>query len=164
MEQLNDSDVHRSDVLRNGVQRSMTPFVRYAFGIAFVFVAVAAVNLCIACTGGTNAASPTGEVMTAKAATAEMERIYALILQRFEKDDVFVSKFQASQTAWEQFRDAHLEALYPAQDKRLAYGSVYGRCRQMALAALTRQRIEQLHPWLDGVAEGEVCAGSLPRR
>jgi uncharacterized protein YecT (DUF1311 family) len=133
-------------------------------GIAFMVVLAAAVNLSIACAGGTNAAPPTGNVATAKAATAEMERIYGLILQRFEQDGVFVAKFQTAQTAWEQYRDAHLEALYPAQDKRLAYGSVYGRCRQTALAALTRQRIEKLRPWLDGVAEGEVCAGSLPHR
>jgi hypothetical protein len=93
-----------------------------------------------------------------------MERLYSQILRQHAGDDVFISKMRAAQTAWERFRDAHLEALYPAEDKQLVYGSAYSGCRQMAAAALVRQRIEQLHPWLDGVAEGDLCAGSLPTR
>jgi hypothetical protein len=27
---------------------------------------------------------------------------------------------------------------------------------------LTRARIEELRPWLDGVEDGDVCAGSIP--
>ncbi len=64
--------------------------------------------------------------------------------------------------AWCRFRDAHIDALYPAENKALAYGSAYQRCRRMAIVALTRQRIEQLRQWMNGVAEGDVCAGSLP--
>jgi uncharacterized protein YecT (DUF1311 family) len=113
--------------------------------------------------GGTGPAPPVTEApMDAGAAVAEMERIYAEILNRFDDDTRFIAKLQASQKAWQHYRDAHLEALYPADDKMLAYGSAYRHCRQIAIAALTRERIKHLRQWLQGVPEGEVCVGSLP--
>ncbi len=45
---------------------------------------------------------------------------------------------QPAQKAWQAYRDAQLEALYPVDNKALANGSAYGHCRQMAIAALTR--------------------------
>ena len=164
MEQLNIAHRDGSEAPQAGSGSLMAPLVYNALKIVFLIATVAAVNFSIACAGGAKQAQSADKAISPQAATAEMERIYGLILQRFEQDDLFIAKFQAAQTAWKQYRDAHLEALYPAKDKRLAYGSVYGRCRQTALAELTRQRIEQLRPWLDGVAEGDVCAGSLPRR
>ena len=101
--------------------------------------------------------------MDAGTAVAEMDRIFAEILIRFSDDTRFIEKLKASQKAWRAYRDAHLEALYPADDKMLAYGSAYRHCRQIALAALTSERIKHLRRWLQGVPEGDVCAGSLPR-
>ncbi len=112
------------------------------------------------------AAPPLSDVdgpMDADTAVAEMDRILAEILNRFSDDNRFIEKLKASQKAWRAYRDAHLEALYPADDKMLAYGSAYRHCRQIALAELTSERIKYLRRWLQGVPEGDVCAGSLPR-
>ncbi len=108
--------------------------------------------------------SNTDGPMDAGTTMAEMDRIYAEILKRFGDDTRFIEKLQASQNAWRAYRDAHLQALYPADDKTLAYGSAYRHCRQLAIAVLTRERIMHLRQWLQGVEEGEVCAGSRPRR
>ena len=102
--------------------------------------------------------------MDADTAVAEMDRIFAEILNRFSDDTRFIEKLQASRKAWRAYRDAYLEALYPADDKMLAYGSTYRHCRRIALAELTRERIKHLRKWLQGVPEGEVCTGSLPRK
>ena len=45
------------------------------------------------------------------------------------------------------FRDAHVQAIYPAADKRRAYGSIYPLCRWQVLTELTRARTTQLEAW-----------------
>jgi hypothetical protein len=35
-------------------------------------------------------------------------------------------------------------------------------CSSLFAEAMTRERIERLRQWIDGVKEGDVCAGSLP--
>lgn len=55
-----------------------------------------------------------------------------------------------------------MEAIYPEKDDPSAYGSIFPACWSGQLAALTRERTQQLKKWLDGVEEGNVCLGSLP--
>ena len=40
------------------------------------------------------------------------------------------------------------------------YGSVYPVCAEEILADLTEARTAQLRFWLEGVEEGDACAGS----
>lgn len=94
-------------------------------------------------------------------ADAEMNDIYKRVLSEYEKDRAFIEKLKQAQRAWVTFRDAHLESLYPAKDKPVAYGSVNPMCRCMALTDLTKQRTEMLRKWLTGGEEGDVCAGSI---
>jgi uncharacterized protein YecT (DUF1311 family) len=98
-----------------------------------------------------------------KKADAEMNSIYRKVLAENKKDRLFVQKMRAAQRAWVAFRDAHLESLYPATDKRAAYGSVHPMCHCMELQTLTDERAKVLKVWLDGVgeSEGDVCAGSI---
>lgn len=132
---------------------------------ALLALLVVSVFLPTACAGGEGTLRPAAQNrLDARQATAEMEKIYNRILLKFSDDALFVAKMRAAQAAWRRFRDAHVESLFPAEDKALVYGSVYSRCRQEAVLALTLQRTEQLRPWLDGVAEGDVCAGSRPLR
>ena len=162
MAKLSASHRRRSDWLRTArrkpEQRPPARFWALFLLAAFVF----ATHAPALTAGGT--APPPGEdgPMDADATVAEMDRILAEILSRFADDTRFIEKLQASQKTWQRYRDAHLEALYPADDKMLAYGSAYRHCRQIALAELTRERIKHLRKWLQGVPEGEVCAGSLP--
>ncbi len=141
--------------------QSLSPTRLVAWLLLAVFVLAAHAPALTA--GGTAPPPPDENGPMDADAFAEMDRLYAEILERFGDDTRFIDKLQASQKAWQRYRDAHLEALYPADDKMLEYGSAYRNCRRIALAALTRERIEHLRRWLQGVPEGEVCVGSLPR-
>jgi uncharacterized protein YecT (DUF1311 family) len=94
-------------------------------------------------------------------ADEEMNSIYKQILIQYKDDSIFIEKLKVAQRAWLLFRDAHLESLYPEEDKLLYYGSVYSMCRCIALAGLTRKRTEELKLWLTGMEEGDVCGGSI---
>jgi uncharacterized protein YecT (DUF1311 family) len=67
-------------------------------------------------------------------------------------------KVEAAQTAWIAYRDAELDAKYPAENKQEQYGSVYPMCFADDRVEMTRQRIEELRA-LQRAEEGDVCAG-----
>ena len=96
-----------------------------------------------------------------KKADAALNDTYKKIQTEYSKDTLFLQKLKSAQRAWVAYRDAHLEALYPAADKQAEYGSMYTTCRCSALEELTEQRTKELQKWLDGVPEGETCRGSL---
>lgn len=94
-------------------------------------------------------------------ADEELKRVYARVLSEYASDAKFVRKLRAAQRAWLTFRDAHLEARFPAEDKRGAYGSVFPMCFCGVQEELTRARTAQLTKWVEGLTEGDVCAGSV---
>lgn len=96
-----------------------------------------------------------------KQSDAELNRVYTQILNEYKQDTVFTDKLKAAQRAWIAFRDAHVESLYPARDKMAQYGSIYPMCRCLAMKEITAHRVTELRKWLDGVPEGETCAGSV---
>jgi uncharacterized protein YecT (DUF1311 family) len=146
-----------------GVQRLPIIFRKSYFRGATLAILALSFYLPASCAGGSAKGQPAvGNRMEAGAVTAEMDRLFDMILQKYSDDAVFIAKLQAAQVAWCRFRDARIEALYPAEDKALTYGSAYSHCRQSAIVAMTLPRIEQLRQWLEGVAEGDVCAGSRP--
>ena len=89
-----------------------------------------------------------------KTADQALNATYSRVLKDYAKDVQFLPKLRAAQRAWLAFRDAHLDALYPAVDTQAEYGSVYPTCRCAALKELTEQRTRQLIRWLDGKPEG----------
>ena len=98
-----------------------------------------------------------------KNADAEMNRLYRQVLSSYKSDAVFTRKLRIAQRAWTQFRDAHLESLYPRRDKLSAYGSAHPMCRCLALAELTDERARELKKWVTGAEEGDVCSGSTKK-
>lgn len=94
----------------------------------------------------------------------ELNRAYQIVLEKYKADALFVEKLRAAQRAWLAFRDAQVEARFPARDPRRAYGSAYGMCRCEELTELTRQRTDQLLDWSRGREAGDVCAGSIQIR
>jgi len=94
------------------------------------------------------------------AADKELNQVYQQVLAKYASDKVFTAKLRTAQKAWVAFRDAELQARYPANDKQAMYGSVYPMCANNELEAMTRKRIEELRAWLKGTQEGDVCAGS----
>lgn len=95
------------------------------------------------------------------AADRELNAVYARIQRDYAHDTAFLNKLRLAQRAWIAFRDAELAARYPDADPATAYGSAYPGCAAGVKTELTRARTTQLKRWLDGVAEGEVCAGSV---
>ncbi|WP_266169484.1 lysozyme inhibitor LprI family protein [Dyella subtropica] len=97
-------------------------------------------------------------------ADQELNKVWEAILAKYADQPLFLQKLKASQQLWIKFRDAEVEATYPvgkSESPAVQYGSVYPMCVGQAKARLTQQRTEQLKAWLDGVQEGDVCAGSV---
>jgi uncharacterized protein YecT (DUF1311 family) len=86
----------------------------------------------------------------------DMADAFNLVVGAHGSDAVFARKFKRAQQAWEDFRDAHMEAVYPQNDKELNYGSIYPTCRCVLLTELTVARIAQLKRFLE-MAEGTAC-------
>lgn len=61
-----------------------------------------------------------------RAADKKLNDTYNRVLKTHEGDKLFLEKLKKSQRAWLAFRDAELEALYPAENKKLEYGTVNG--------------------------------------
>ncbi len=100
-------------------------------------------------------------------ADTELNRIYQMVLREYKSDGLFVERIKQAQRAWIVYRDAHLESLFPLKpndNPAQKYGSVYPVCRCNALARITRQRTTELKEWINGVEEGDVCAGSIKVR
>ncbi len=96
-----------------------------------------------------------------KAAENSLDATFRRILSEYHDEEVFLDKFMAAQDSWMNFRDAHLAALYPEKDSQTAYGTIFALCRCNALLELTRDRIQVLEKWIEGVEEGDICAGSI---
>ncbi len=95
-------------------------------------------------------------------AEEEMNQLYRQLLALASKNPGYREKLEAAQKAWLAYRDAELEAKYPAQDKRAEYGSVYPMCFADHRTELTRQRSEEIKALLKRTED--VCAGEWPRR
>ncbi len=94
----------------------------------------------------------------------QLDSTYQQIIEKYQKDTLFIQKLEKSQNAWLAYRDAQLNARFPKENKREEYGSVYPMCAENILIDLTKERIEELQIWLDGFEEGEVCSGSVEIR
>ena len=99
-----------------------------------------------------------------QAAERELNVAYQAVLKKMAADKEFLVKFRAAQRAWLKWRDAEMAAIYPADNPQSEYGSVFPMCWSAQLAELDRERTRQLRRWIDGVAEGDVCSGSVPIR
>jgi len=93
-------------------------------------------------------------------ADQELNAVYSKIMKDYADDAAFIRKLRAAQRAWIAFRDAHMQALYPASDTAREYGSIYPVCRFRMLTELTVERTKQLRLWTDGIEEGDTCNGS----
>ncbi len=94
-------------------------------------------------------------------ADKELNAVYQKIILKYKDDPVFVASLKEAQRIWIQFRDAELKMKYPRREQGY-YGTVHPMCYSGYKEELTRQRIKTLQQWLQGVEEGDVCAGSVP--
>ena len=94
-------------------------------------------------------------------ADKELNEVYIKILKEYSKNEKFIEKLKIAQRLWIKFRDAHIESIYPGEDKQFKYGSVYPMCYWIQMTTLTKDRTDELKIWLDGIEEGDVCSGSV---
>ena len=96
-----------------------------------------------------------------KKADKELNRVYQHVLTEYGSlDSVFVKNLKISQRIWITFRDAELKMKYPETDPN-AYGSSHSMCLSIYMEKLTKERIKTLKVWLEGIKEGDACAGSV---
>ena len=94
-----------------------------------------------------------------KKADAEMNAVYRRITRDYRQNPHFITALKKAQLAWIRYRDAHLESLFPRDAGQ--YGSINPMCRCMNLAEITKERTHALDRWVEGIEEGDVCAGSV---
>lgn len=144
-----------------------------------LIVSVLFFALCIACPG--HAGSPLtkdgsriealldkgllGDAKYDCASYIEAEKVMFDILDKirveYADEAEFLQRLEESQIAWEKYRSAHIKALFPKEDTRRHYGSVYPICLCLNLKSRTESRTEELRLWLDKLEEGDVCSGSV---
>lgn len=97
-----------------------------------------------------------------KVADDDLNATYQQLLKKAGGDAVALRKIKTAQRAWVAFRDAQIEAFYPAEDKQKEYGSVFPMCADLLIADLTRERTKMLKEMLHSV-EGDVCTSGVSR-
>ena len=75
---------------------------------------------------------------------AELNRVYRELLSKNSDDPAAVEKIKKAQRAWVAYRDAYVEAMFPAEDKQAEYGSMYPMEVDQILATLTRRQVDAL--------------------
>lgn len=78
----------------------------------------------------------------------ELNGVYRKLLAAANDDAQAVTKIKTAERAWVAYRDAYLEAMYPAEDKRAEYGSIYPMELDMLRAKLSRVQIAALQDLL----------------
>jgi uncharacterized protein YecT (DUF1311 family) len=78
---------------------------------------------------------------------AKLNKLYAQLLAK-AKDPNDIAKIKAAERAWIAYRDAYIEATYPAKDKQLEYGSEYLTDVALLEAKLTQQHMADLEDLL----------------
>jgi uncharacterized protein YecT (DUF1311 family) len=77
----------------------------------------------------------------------ELGIVYQLILKKYAKNTKFINALRASERLWIQFRDAEVNMMYPSDDPRISYGSMYSMLYYGYLEKLTQLRLKQLKLW-----------------
>jgi uncharacterized protein YecT (DUF1311 family) len=125
--------------------------------IIFAIFALSAAPVARAQTQGEMNTQTAGEF---EAADRQLNSIYQKILAEYADDEPFLASLKEAQRCWIAFRDAQLKMKYPDREPG-HYGSIQPVCEAMYLTELTNDRIKALRAWIDGVEEGNVCAGTV---
>lgn len=91
----------------------------------------------------------------------EMDSLLAVISSINQGDPEFLSKMETSQLRWQESILADFDMRFPKSDKR-EYGSIFATCYQLFIEESIDNRMDILREWTEGVAEGNVCSGSVP--
>ena len=87
---------------------------------------------------------------------AQLNDVYRKLLSQAVSHHEAVAKIKAAERAWIAYRDAYMDAMYPAKDKQAEYGSAYPMEADLLRAKLTeRQRtaLEELLQQYNGAEQ-----------
>lgn len=82
-------------------------------------------------------------------ADKKINKIYKQVMKKHKDNKLFTKKLRASQRLWIKLKEANLEAVFPEEDKRLYYGSMYPLNKNSALEVYTLERIRFLKQFLE---------------
>ncbi len=75
---------------------------------------------------------------------AKLNSTYRALLAKVESQPEALAKIKAAERAWVAYRDAYVEATYPAKDKTTEYGSMYPLDVALLRAKLTQRQVAAL--------------------
>lgn len=96
-------------------------------------------------------------------ADKQMLAIIEEIKNEYRTDERFLSKLNMSQVYWTQYRNRHLEMLYPLKRKEYKTDDweQFANCECAEMTKLTNERILQLGMWLSGPNPYPECPNSI---
>jgi len=84
----------------------------------------------------------------AKATDETLNKTYQQVLAEFKGDAAATEKVRAMERAWLAYRDAYMEAKFPAPDKQTSYGSIFPMEFDLLRTKLTERQVEALRDLL----------------
>ncbi len=84
----------------------------------------------------------------AKRVDAKLNSTYRALFAKVESQLEAIAKIKAAERAWVAYRDAYIEATYPAKDKATEYGSMYPLEVVLLRAKLTQRQVTALEDML----------------
>jgi uncharacterized protein YecT (DUF1311 family) len=75
---------------------------------------------------------------------AELNEVYRKLLSHATNQEEAVAKIKAAERAWIAYRDAYMDAMYPAKNKQAEYGSIYPMEAALLRAKLTQRQVTAL--------------------
>lgn len=80
----------------------------------------------------------------AERAEAKLDETYHQLLSLAKKDPNAVAKIRKAEAAWIAYRNAYIDAMYPATDKQAEYGTMFPMEVDLLGAQLARQQTKAL--------------------
>lgn len=75
---------------------------------------------------------------------SELNNVYRTLLSKAGSQPEAVAKIQIAERAWIAYRNAYIDAMYPAKNKQAEYGTTYPMDADLLHAKLTRQQVAAL--------------------
>jgi len=99
-------------------------------------------------------------------ADTELNEVYRKLLSQAGSQEDAVAKIKAAERAWIAYRDAYMDAMYPAKDKQAEYGSVYPMEANLVRAKLTQRQVTALKELIQQYSgeQSETSATEKPKK
>jgi uncharacterized protein YecT (DUF1311 family) len=92
----------------------------------------------------------------------ELNRVYQKLLSQVASQPEATTKIKAAERAWIAYRDAYMDAMYPAKNKQAEYGSIYPMEADLLRAKLTQRQVTALKELLQQYSGDEHSGTARP--